>query len=648
MNNPLSRILRLLPVALALVIAGCGGSADSNNNNANIRVLNLSPGYPSLDLLSNNGDTDVDTTQFTAVARGTISNYSSLEADTYTLKFRRTGTSSNLWSSTATLTEDTHLTYIALGETNQFGLMGIDEDLDAPATGYSIVRVLNTLPEGVFDVYLTGANDSLDDVSATVSAVAPGGTSAAATISSGTFRLRVTGTGVKTDLKLNVPSVVLASKAVVSIILTESNGGVLVNAVVLPQQGAPTFYDNTTSAKLRVLNVSTGYPSLDVFTGLSNVDTQQFTAVGNGTISAYASLKADTYQLKFRRAGATGTLLSQAVTLADDTQVTYVTYGSTNRFAMQYIGENQSAADAGYTRVQILNTSTSDPLDVYLTGATDELSDVSATVSAVSAAAFSTVQLVTSGTYRMRITAAGSKTDLRLDTPAVVLASQGNLTIVLSDTAGGTLVGAVALPQQGEAAFFTNSKVRVRGAAGLSVGSAVTINVGGTEIVTRRPARSFIADTYTSLDAGTNVPVTVSVDNVAVATGTVNLAAGADYTLLAWDVGAAPQLTLVADDNHTLVNSRVKLRLLNGYSGAAVPLTLSVNFAPVAEYIDVGTGSSYAELGAGTDFRFDVSNAQTLASLLSRESVTLLADGVYTFFVAGSGSTVVGTLRKDR
>lgn len=648
MNNPLSRILRLLPVALALIVAGCGGNADSDNNTARIRVLNLSPGYPALDLLSNNGDSDADTTQFTGVARGTISNYAALKADTYTLKFRRTGTSSNLWSSSATLTEDTHATYIALGETNQFSLTGIDEDLDAPSSGYSIVRVVNTLPAGSFDVYLTGANDSLDDVTASVAGVAPGGTSPATTINSGTFRLRVTATGVKTDLKLNVPSIVLASQAVVSIILTESNGGVLVNAVVLPQQGAPTFYDNTTSAKLRVLNVSTGYPSLDVFTDLSNVETSQFTGITNGSISAYASLKADTYLLKFRRAGATGTLLSQSATLADDTQVTYVAYGSTNRFAVQPIPENQTAADAGYTRVQILNTSSSDALDVYLTGATDALSDVSATVSAVPAASFSAAQQVTSGTYRLRVTAAGSKTDLRLDAQAVVLANQGNLTIVLSDTGGGTLVGAVALPQGGDPAFFTNTKVRLRGAVGLSVGSAVTVNVGGTEILTRRPARSFIADTYTSLDAGTNVPVTVTVDNVAVATGTVNLAAGSDYTLVAWDTGGAPQLTLVADDNHSLPNSRVKLRLLNGYSGAAVPLTLSVNYAPVAEYIDVGTASTYAELGAGTEFRFEASNAQTLAPLLTRESVTLLADGVYTFFVAGNGSTVVGTLRKDR
>lgn len=648
MNNPLSRILRLLPVALALVIAGCGGSADSGDSKARIRVLNLSNGYPSLDLLTNNGDTDTDTTQFTGVTVGTISNYAVLDADTYTLKFRRNGTSSNLWSSSATLTEDTHLTYIALGETNQFSLMGIDEDLDAPATGYAIVRVLNTLSAGVFDVYLTGANDSLDDVSATVTGVAPGGTSSATTINSGTFRLRVTGTGVKTDLKLNVPSVVLASKAVVAIILTESNGGVLVNAVVLPQQGAPTFYDNTDSAKLRVLNVSTGYPSLDVFTGLSNVDTQQFTAVASGTITPYAAVKADTYLLKFRRAGATGTLLSQSATLADDTQVTYVAYGSTNRFALQTIGENQAEADAGYTRVQILNTSASDPLDVYLTGPTDLLSDVSATVGAVPAASFSTAQLVTSGEYRLRITAAGSKTDLRLDVPAITLANRGNLTIVLSDTAGGTLVGAVVLPQQGEPAFFSNTKVRLRGAVGLSAGSAVTVNVAGADILTRRPARSFIADTYASLDAGTDVPVTVTVDNVVVATGTVNLVAGADYTLLAWDVGGAPQLSLVTDDNHPQANSRVKLRLLNGFSGAAVPLTLSVNYSPVAEYIDVGTASDYADLGAGTDFRFEASNAQTLAPLLTRESVTLLADGVYTFFVAGSGSTVVGTLRKDR
>jgi hypothetical protein len=54
-------------------------------------------------------------------------------------------------------------------------------------------------------------------------------------------------------------------------------------------------------------------------------------------------------------------------------------------------------------------------------------------------------------------------------------------------------------------------------------------------------------------------------------------------------------------------------------------------------------------LTAGSDYRLDVSNAQTLAPLLARESVTLVADGVYTFFVAGGGgSSITGTLRKDR
>jgi hypothetical protein len=231
----------------------------------------------------------------------------------------------------------------------------------------------------------------------------------------------------------------------------------------------------------------------------------------------------------------------------------------------------------------------------------------------------------------------------------VSLSSTAVVSLILTESSGGVLVSAVLLPQQGAAVKYDNNTVRIRGAVGLTTGAMATINVGGTEIVTRRSARSFIADTYTSLASGT-VPVVVSVDNVAVVSGTVTLEAGKDYTLLAWDGGgSATQVTLVADDNRASSSHRAKLRLLNGMSGAAVALTLAVNYSPIAEYIEAGAASASSELNAGTDYRLDVTNAQTLATLLARESVTLLGDGVYTFFAAGGGgSTVTGTLRKDR
>src|SRR6185369_6337378 len=112
-NRSLHTWLRILPAVFALVVAGCGGgSADSSSKKAQLRLLNLSSGYESIDLYSNNGDQDADTKQFTAVTTGTISSYAALKGDTYTLKFRKTGTTGDLLSKSATLASNTHTTLV--------------------------------------------------------------------------------------------------------------------------------------------------------------------------------------------------------------------------------------------------------------------------------------------------------------------------------------------------------------------------------------------------------------------------------------------------------------------------------------------------------------------------------------------------------
>jgi len=650
-NRSLNIWLRILPAAFALLVAGCGGgNADSSSKKAQMRLLNVSSDYDSVDLYSNNGDQESDTKQVSGVTTGTISPYVQLKGDTYTLKFRKTGTTGDLLSKSTEIASGTHTTFVSYGITGGFAVAAIDEDIDAPESGSTKVQVLNTAGAEAFDVYLTGANDALADVSAAVSGVAAGATSSAVSVSSGDRRLRVTLTGKKTDLRLNVPTISLPSAGVVTIILTRSTGGVLVNAVVLPKQGQPTAYDNTATARIRVLNVTSSYDSLDVYSSSdgSDTDNQLFGGIARGTATAYAALKADTYTLKFRKSGAAGNLLATQTTLVEDKHVTYVAYGSSSRFGVLSIDDETELPNTSYAKLQVFNATTADSLDVYLTGTADALTDVSPAISAVAAGSSSGFTTLRSGSYRLRITSATSKTDVRLDVPALSLDSTGVVSLILTEAAGGVLVSAVSLPQQGAPIRFDNNTVRVRGAVGLASGALATVSVAGTEIVTRRAARSFIADTYTTFASGT-VPVIVTVDGVVVISGTVTLEAGRDYTLLAWDGGGAAQASLIADDNHASASHRAKLRLINGLSGTAVPLTLAVNYSPVSEYIEAGAASASTEIDAGTDNRLDVTNAQTLATLLSRDSITFVADGVYTFFVAGGGSNAItATLRKDR
>ena len=50
----------------------------------------------------------------------------------------------------------------------------------------------------------------------------------------------VTATGDKTDVRLDIPSLTLTSKQVATLVLTKSIGGVLMNGLLVNQQGALT------------------------------------------------------------------------------------------------------------------------------------------------------------------------------------------------------------------------------------------------------------------------------------------------------------------------------------------------------------------------------------------------------------------------
>jgi hypothetical protein len=107
---------------------------------------------------------------------------------------------------------------------------------------------------------------------------------------------------------------------------------------------------------------------------------------------------------------------------------------------------------------------------------------------------------------------------------------------------------------------------------------------------------------------------------------------------------------LVSDDNRLPTTSgKTKIRLLNGMSGLGVAATFAVDFAPLAEGIELGQASGYTEIDSGSSYQLDVSNASTSANLLSRSSVALQDAGIYTMFTWGGGATTVAaTLRKDR
>ena len=210
------------------------------------------------------------------------------------------------------------------------------------------------------------------------------------------------------------------------------------------------------------------------------------------------------------------------------------------------------------------------------------------------------------------------------------------------------LANAVFLPQGGQPTKISNTRSRLRGAVGLANGANASIQVAGQSVLTAAAA-GVIGSRYTLLDAG-NVPVTLTVNGTVVPVPDVNLSAGADYTLLVWSNANGAQASLIVDDNRLPAGGTAvaKLRLLNGMSTLAAPLTLSVDFSPVIEGTLLGQVSDEIEISSGTDRQFDLSNTSTAQSVLSRSSITLQGNSVYTLFMTDNGATPIGVLRRDR
>ena len=404
--------------------------------------------------------------------------------------------------------------------------------------------------------------------------------------------------------------------------------------------------------KIRLLNLSSGYSSLDLMTNIDtdedDDDETQLEDVALESVSEFVTLDPDDYTIKLRRSGSGSVLRSfTGEELVEDTINTYVAYGEVGQFGALRIDESLDDADAGENTLLVANVSTAGSLDIYLTEPNTDLDDTTPVLSGVGSALASVT--ADSGSYRLRAVAAGDTSDVRLDIANFTLTDKGVGTLILTSTQGGMLANAVYLPRQGTSLTkFANTKARIRGAVALANGANATIQVSNTTILTAATA-GVIASRYTLMDAG-NLPVNLSVNGTPVTVPNAALTAGADYTLMVWSNAAGPQTSLIVDDNRLPAggSGMTKLRVLNGMSTLAAPITLSVDFSPIIEGTLLGQASDEEEISAGTDRQFDISNTSTAAPVLTRGAITLQGNSVYTFFMTDNGATAIGVLRRDR
>jgi hypothetical protein len=251
-----------------------------------------------------------------------------------------------------------------------------------------------------------------------------------------------------------------------------------------------------------------------------------------------------------------------------------------------------------------------------------------------------------SGSRRLRVTAAGSKTDVRLDITGFALGSATSATLVLTSSSSGVLVNALWVVKRGGLTVVANTQSRVRVAAAVADGATVAVTLGASTLLGGVGAPA--VGSYNLVTASSVTPA-VTVNGASVSTTAQTLEAGADYTLLIHGPSSAPLIAWLVDDNSLPSDtSQVHLRLVHALSDQSAALALKVDALPVASDVLTGTASAYAAVTASAAAALAVTATGISTAVFTATDQVLTASGVYTLFITGSSSNVAGVLRKDR
>ena len=408
-----------------------------------------------------------------------------------------------------------------------------------------------------------------------------------------------------------------------------------------------------TKAQVRMVNASAGYSQLDL-----QVDGQlRQGQVGYGAAEAYVEIDPGKASSAITSAGSATTLLSFTPALSEKKHYTVLAFGAAGALRQMLLDENTSAPDTGKALLRVVNVSPdAGALDVYLTAPTDLLPNVVAVQSAVAYGVQGSHALVNSGSWRLRITAAGSKTDVRLDVPVVVLASKQVSTLVLTASTGGLMVNSLMLAQQGSIQRQDTQQARVRLVAAVTDSAVVKASLGSTSLISTAANAGEI--TSPSLDG--YVPVlagawaaTVTVNGQAVAVPSMTLSSGQDYSFMVHGPSAAPRTSWLTDDNRLPSDTtQVKLRLVNGVADSTAALAMKLDGSSVAGAVLVGAASDYTLVkpvaAGGTNGRLSITAAGVPTAIYTSASQTLAAGGSYSVFVVGPVAAPTGLVGVDR
>jgi len=325
------------------LLTACGGSS---SDTADVRLVNASAGFSSLDLTIDSKSIN------TSVAYGTAGSYKGVDPSATTTQILNNGTT--VKSSTPTLTSGNKYSLIAYGWSGSMATTLLQESEDAPDSGYAKLLVLNLATDaGALDIYVTSSSADLSAASPFATNISGGSGSGYITTTSGTYRIRITGVNDKTDLRLDIPTVALDSTKVQTLIITPTQGGVLVNAIMLVQQSTVTSYVGTNS-RVRVVG---GIPAGAKVSGTRD-STALLATSTTPAIGTYSTVASGTGVVNITVNGTAMTARSNDNLLAGY-DYTYLVWGTAASPQVTLLtDDNRLPTTSGYAKFNVVNAVT--------------------------------------------------------------------------------------------------------------------------------------------------------------------------------------------------------------------------------------------------------------------------------------------------
>ncbi|MEW6704959.1 MAG: DUF4397 domain-containing protein [Pseudomonadota bacterium] len=418
-------------------------------------------------------------------------------------------------------------------------------------------------------------------------------------------------------------------------------------AVTFALAGCGGKADDDEISTVRFLNATTGVGSLDFY-----VDDDKKAALAADALGDYFDYPKDSHSVKVKPGGASSSLHSSSYTLETGERYTAVAWGSEGAVRLAFLQEDEDAPSAGEAKVRLFNAAPDvGALDLYLTAADTSLDAVSSLNGAIASGSFGGYVQVGKGSYRLRITGAGNKSDIRLDLPSVTLGEKDRTTIIVQAGSGGVLVHALLLVQEGGVATAKNDKARMRLVSSLSANGNASATVGSSALSTAALTSPAVG-TYV-LVPSSKQDLVVQVNGATALGSTLSVSAGADYTLMIYGNTSNPQMNLITDDNRLPASGKGKLRMVHGAEGHDL-LSLALDSLAVAD-AGYGVATSYYAVNPNSgNALIEVTSPlsstplYTTARTSGSTGVSIESQGVYTVFLLGGGSAPRGMLRRER